>query len=111
MAVAEASLRTVNDSISFEFRRFSEFGIPDTPLLSIGTPSITIRGSLLADIDDPPLILIVDEDEGSPPPLVMETPGILPVIRDWGEETDPLLNSFSATAAIEPVASFLATVP
>lgn len=49
-------LNTVNDSISAGFIEFNGFRIPLIPELSRGTPSTTIRGSLLARIEEPPRI-------------------------------------------------------
>ena len=56
--VAEASFRTVNDSISFGLI-FAKIPLePAVPLLSIGKPSITIKGALDAPIEDPPRMVI-----------------------------------------------------
>ena len=58
-AVAEASFNTLIDSISLGLIVFNKLAEPGRLLLSTGTPSITINGSLLALIEDPPRIRIV----------------------------------------------------
>ena len=67
MAVADASFNTLNDSISFGFIKDNALAAPEIPLLSNGTPSITINGSLFAFKDEPPRIRIVDPAPGAPP--------------------------------------------
>ena len=48
MAVAEAPFKIVTDWISFGFKVDSGPGLPAAAIDSIGTPSITYKGSLLA---------------------------------------------------------------
>ncbi len=68
MAVAEASFSTVKVSMSFELMVLNGLAIPLMPVaLSTGTPSITINGSLLADMEDPPRIRILAAEPGAPP--------------------------------------------
>ena len=59
MAVAEASFKIENDSISFGL-------IEDNPLFT-GKPSITTKGSLDAPNEAPPLIRIAAPSPGRPP--------------------------------------------
>ncbi len=56
MAVAEASLRMVIDSMLSGLTSDRGFDEPVTPWAFMGTPSITIRGSLEADSEAPPRI-------------------------------------------------------
>ena len=83
---------------------------PFTPVLSIGTLSMTIKGSLLAFSDEPPRILILDLPPGVPPSLVILTPATLPASMSCGFTTTPLFLESGLRAATEPVKSdFLAT--
>src|SRR5690606_6749239 len=77
-AAAEASFKTLILSISLGLMVLSRFAEPDTPLLSTGTPSITINGSLLAFNDADPLIRILLPPPAAPPPGVISNPGTLP---------------------------------
>ena len=81
------------------------------PPLSNGTPSITIRGSLLALIEVPPLIRILLPDPGAPLLELIFTPGIFPIINCSGVVTEPLLKSLSFINTAEPVMSFVLAVP
>jgi hypothetical protein len=93
MAVAEASLRIVIDSISDGLRRLSGLRCNDglnpptsPPMiprdsvgeLLIGTPSITYSGSLLALIDVPPRMRTCAPAPGSPLFGVIITPATRP---------------------------------
>ncbi len=69
--MADASFKTVNVSISEGLIEASPFFIPGDASLEVGTPSITIRGSLLALRDAPPLILICAPEPGLPSPGVI----------------------------------------
>ena len=111
MAVAEASFSTTKDSMSLGFIKFRGLAAPATPPLSKGTPSITIKGSLLAFIDVPPLILIVLPEPGAPLLEFILTPGILPMTSCSGVVTDPLLKSSLFTITAEPVRSLVLAVP
>ena len=111
MAVAEASFKTVNVSISPGLMVFSGFLIPEISSLSIGTPSITKSGSLLAESDEPPRMRMVEPEPGAPPPEVIWTPGILPITSCSGEVMEPLLKSSALTAVTDPVASSFLTCP
>src|SRR5688572_17224957 len=111
MAVADASFNTVNVSISLGLMVDKILGEPPRLVLLIGTPSITMRGSLLALSEEPPRIRIVDAFPGAPLLEMTETPAVLPAISSWGELTAPLLKSFALITAREPVASDFFTVP
>ena len=111
MAVAEASLSTVNVSISLGLIVDNGFAKPDIPELLTGKPSMMIKGSLLADMDEPPLILIVDPLPGAPPEEVITVPALLPTIRSCAEVIPPLLKSLELTVLTAPVASDFLTVP
>src|SRR5690554_4060755 len=112
IAVSDASFRTVKVSMSFEFILLSGSAIPLTPLvLSTGTPSITIRGSLLADIEDPPLIRIVEPAPGAPPEETILSPATLPANISEGFVASPLLRDVASTATTDPVASSFLTDP
>jgi hypothetical protein len=54
IAAAEASFNTVKDSMSFALIKLRGLLPPAIPPLSSGTPSITIKGSLLALNEDHP---------------------------------------------------------
>ena len=58
--------------------RASAFAWPEMPRPSIGMPSTTISGSLLAFKDAPPLIRMVLPEPGAPLLLVICTPATLP---------------------------------
>ena len=88
-----------------------KFELPAMLLLSIGTPSIIIKGSLEAFNDEPPRTRMVAPLPGAPPELVITTPGLFPTSKSCGEVIAPLLKSFEVTATTEPVASDFLTVP
>src|SRR5690606_39432838 len=73
MAVAEASLRMENDSMSLGFMVLRMDLEPPTVTLSMGRPSITIKGSVEAPNEAPPRIRMTEPEPGSPP-VFMETP-------------------------------------
>lgn len=52
---------------------------PDVEELSIAIPSITIRGSLLADKEEPPRILMAEPAPGAPPGEIILTPAAFPL--------------------------------
>ena len=97
--------------MSLGFIRLNGFAAPAIPPLSKGTPSITIRGSLLAFIEVPPLILMVLPDPGAPLLEFILTPGTLPINNCSGVVTDPLLKSSLFIIAADPVISFVLAVP
>ena len=111
IAVAEASFKTTNVSISFGLIRFNGLAEPAIPPLSNGTPSITINGSLLAFIEVPPLILIVLPEPGAPLLELIFTPGTLPITNCSGVVTEPLLKSSLLITAADPVKSLVLAVP
>ena len=77
-AVAEASFKTLIDSISLGLMVFKRLAEPAMPLLSTGTPSITIKGSLPALNEEPPRIRILLPPPAYPPPEVICSPATLP---------------------------------
>ncbi len=111
MAVADASLSTEKDSISFGLMVDKIPREPPTLSLDIGNPSITINGSLEALIDEPPRILIVAPEPGAPPSDVIFTPATLPLSRLSGVTILPLVKSFAVTDSTDPVASLTVVVP
>ena len=111
MAVADASFKMLNDSMSFGLIIASGFATPEIPPLATGTLSITINGSLLAFKEAPPLILIVLPAPGAPPLEVICTPATLPAISCSAEVFCPLTKSFEVTLTTEPVKSFFLAVP
>ena len=76
IAVAEASFNIVKDSILSGGIMLKGLEIPVTPELSTGTPSMTIRGSLVAFKDEPPRIRMSPPPSGFPPLMVTTTPGV-----------------------------------
>ena len=80
MAVAEASFRTVNDSMSFGFTSANGLFIPLVLLLSRGIPSMTISGLFEAFSEAPPRMRISAPSPGAPLAVVTFTPAILPWI-------------------------------
>ena len=89
MAVAEASFKTVNDSMSLGLTSDSGLFIPFVALLSIGIPSMTISGLLEAFSEAPPRIRISAPPPGSPDVVLTFTPAILPWIMSWAVVTIP----------------------
>ena len=86
--------------------------IPLTPVaLSTGTPSITINGSLLADIEEPPRILMLAAEPGAPPDDTTLIPATFPANSSEGDVAKPLFSLVASTAVTEPVASSFFTVP
>jgi len=79
MAVAEASFKTLNDSISSGFNAPSTFDIPTPASSDVVTPSITIKGELLADREEPLRMRMVVPDPGCPSPGTISKPGTFPV--------------------------------
>jgi hypothetical protein len=86
-------------------------GEPAIPPLSNGTPSTTIKGSLLAFREAPPRILITLPLPGAPPFGVMLTPATLPAINCSGVVIAPFTKSFELIVVTAPVRSFLRAVP
>ena len=111
MAVADASFKIVNVSISFGLIMLSGLATPEMPALLKGIPSNTIKGSLLALKDEPPRIRIVLPDPGAPPLEVIATPATLPVINCSGLVMAPFTKSLEPIVVTEPVKSFLRTEP
>ena len=72
---------------------------------------MTIRGSLEADKDEPPRILMEEPAPGPPPLLIIDTPGAFPCSRSAGEVARPLFNWSASTDTTDPVASLFFTVP
>ncbi len=98
--------------MSFELIVLNGSDIPLTPVaLSIGTPSTTISGSLLADIDEPPRIRMLEPDPGAPPDDTMLIPATFPASKSEGDVAKPLFSLVASTAVTEPVASSFLTVP
>ena len=89
----------------------SAFVPPAVDWSVIGTPSITIRGLLFADSDEPPRIRIVALPVGSPPLVVTVTPGLAPTRRSWADTAIPASTSSGFIMATEPVASLFLTTP
>ena len=104
IAVADASFKIVKLSTSLGL------SVANT-LESIGRPSKTTSGSLFANNEDPPLILIVGTEPGEPPLVLIVTPATLPVNKLSTVTFAPLLKSFELIVLTEPVASFFLTVP
>ena len=111
IAVAEASLRTTKEAISLGLINDSGLAAPAIPPLSKGTPSTTIKGSLLALMDVPPLNLMVLPDPGAPSLVFTFSPETLPIINCSGVAIEPLTKFFSPTTTAEPVRSLLRMVP
>ncbi|MNI26821.1 hypothetical protein D3C73_805380 [compost metagenome] len=89
MAVALASFKIVNVSISFGLIKLNGLATPDTEPPANGIPSTTINGSLLAFNEAPVRIRIVLPAPGCPPLVVICTPGTLPIMSCSGEEICP----------------------
>ena len=66
---------------------------PVPVLFSIGKPSITIKGSFLANNDAPPLILISEPEPGAPL-VLMVRPATRPFNKFSAVTLAPLLKSF-----------------
>ena len=112
MAVEEASLRIVMLSMSLGLMRLRKFpSLPLIPPCSKGTPSSTIRGSLLALSEAPPRTRIVLPAVGEPLFDIICTPEIFPLISCSGELTRPVLKSSLETLVTEPVRSLFLCVP
>ena len=71
------------------------FADPAIPPLSKGTPSTTIKGSLLAFMEVPPRIRMLEPEPGAPSLEVIFTPATLPIISCSGVATGVSLKSFS----------------
>ena len=84
---------------------------PSVPFVSIGTPSITINGSLVAFKEAPPRIRIVAPPSGWPPFDVTTTPGAAPTRRSCAEVARPASISSGFKVEMAPVASSFFTVP
>ena len=111
MAVAEASFSTVKVSMSSGLIEPMMFDEPSIVELSTGTPSMTIRGSLLADSDAPLRTRMVAPEPGAPEPVTTLTPATLPTSASCMVTRLPLLNSSGSMAITEPVASDFFTLP
>ena len=97
--------------MSFGLINAKAFAWPEMPPPSIGIPSITINGSLLAFSDAPPLIRMVLPEPGAPLLLVIDTPATLPAINCSGVEIAPVLKSFEEILTTDPVKSFFLVEP
>ena len=71
---------------------------------------MTIKGSLEAPKEAPPLILIVEPAPGSPPVFIAK-PATLPFSKFSAVVIFPLLKSLEVIAVTEPVASFTVVDP
>ena len=111
MAAEDASLRTVNDSMSLGLMVSRGLAIPVPASTAIGTPSMTKRGSLDAFRDAAPRIRIVELDPGPPSPGITCRPGTFPLSMSWVEVIAPRFSSSVLMAVIEPVISSFFTVP
>ncbi len=111
IAVAEASFRMVMLSMFSGEIRPRALLEPFTVLPSMGTPSTTIRGALLAASDAPPRMRMLAPPAGLPPSVVTTTPGLAPTSRSWAVEARPASISSGFTTATEPVASLFFTMP
>ncbi|CUP26161.1 Uncharacterised protein [Segatella copri] len=111
MAVAEASFNTVKLSISLGLTRERGLFTPFVLLLSIGIPSITINGLLLAVREAPPRIRICAPSPGAPVDELTFTPAILPWIISCAEVMIPWFFSSGLIAVTEPVKSFFLATP
>ena len=60
----------IDPNIEKKLIEANKLDAPETPPTSIGTPSITISGSLLTN-EEPPLSLIVEPEPGAPPLVVI----------------------------------------
>src|SRR5690554_1870881 len=98
--------------MSFELIVLNGSAIPLTPVaLSTGTPSITMSGSLLADMDERPRRRMLEEEPGAPPDDTTLRPATFPANRSEGDVAKPLFSLVASTAVTEPVASSFLTVP
>ena len=111
IAAAEASLSIVNDSISSGLSRSKGFDMAPPAPCAIGTPSMTINGSLEALSEADPRILMREPEPGPPSPGVTSRPGTLPLSMSWVLTTAPLFRSSALKAMMEPVRSSFFTVP
>ena len=110
MAVADASLRMVIDSTFSGDTSARGLDEPVMPLVSIGTPSITMRGAFDAASEAPPRIWMLPPSEGLPE-VVTTTPGDAPTRRSWAEVARPASISEGLIVATDPVASLFLTTP
>ena len=97
--------------MSFGLINANGFACPEIPPPSIGIPSITIKGSLLAFNEAPPLIRMVLPAPGAPLLLIIDTPATLPAINCSGVVIAPVLKSLAVTVDTEPDKSFFLTEP
>ena len=111
MAVAEASLRMVIDSMFCGLTIVRALVPPVLLWLVMGTPSITISGLLEAESEEPPRMRMLALPVGSPPLVVTVTPGLAPTRRSCADVDMPASTSSGVTIATDPVASDFFTEP
>src|SRR5690242_16562786 len=111
MAAEAASLSAVTRAMSLGLMRSRGSDTPGMLLLLSGTPSTTMRGSLLPLRDASPRMRMVLPDPGCPDLEVTVTPDILPAISWSGEVMAPFWKSLASTLAMDPVRSFLLWEP
>ena len=101
----------VNDSMSSGLSRSKGFDMAPPAPCAIGTPSMTMRGSLEALSEAEPLMRMREPEPGPPSPGVTSRPGTLPLSMSWVLTTAPLLRSSALKAMMDPVRSSFFTVP
>jgi hypothetical protein len=111
MAVEAASLRMVMLSTFSGDTRPSALLEPFTVERSMGTPSTTMRGALLAASEAPPRMRMSAPPAGLPPSVVTTTPGLAPTSISCAEVARPASISSGLMTATEPVASDFLTTP
>ena len=85
-------------------------GAPETALFSMGTPSMTMSGSLLALSEAPPRMRIRPPAPGEPSGVIY-TPATFPTRRSLAVEIAPFWKFFSLIELIDPVRSFFCMEP
>jgi hypothetical protein len=103
-------LRTFIVAISWGLSVLRMLGAPETAEFSMGTPSMTISGSLLALSEAPPRMRIRPPAPGEPSGVIC-TPATLPTSRSLAVEIAPFWKLFSPMEVIEPVRSFFCIEP
>ena len=97
--------------MSFGLIKDKGLAAPEIPPLSKGTPSTTIKGSLLALMDVPPRRRKVLPEPGAPSFDVTFNPATLPINNCSGVAKDPLRKFFSLIMVAAPVKSLVLVVP
>ncbi|MNG03663.1 hypothetical protein D3C84_867520 [compost metagenome] len=122
MAEADASFKTVIDSISLLFKKFNGFlacELPKPTLLAPGLtssfdngiPSTTNKGVLPLLIEPTPRIVTFTPAPGSPLVLTTRTPATFPCNNWSGEIEIPCLKLAASNCVTAPVTSFLDCFP